>query len=391
MGGQTVIIGAGPAGLAVAASLRERDVPFRLIDAGHEVGGSWRERYVSLTLHTARSLSALPGLPIPKQYGQWVKRDDLIAYLQEYARQFELFPEFGTRALKVDADGGVWRVDTTDGPIEARAVVVASGYSHTPYVPPWPGRDLFGGPVTHTADYRDPSPYAGQRVVVVGSGNSAADVVTDLVGVAGDVVMAVRTPPNIVRREAFGIPSQFLGIASDALPSAIMNAVSGLLRRTTVPDLSAYGLPAPTRDPYTQFLRTRTVPILDCGFVDAVRSDRVRIAGAVESFTARGVRLADGTEVAADAVVAGTGYRPGLEPLVGHLGVLDEKGMPLVSGGRSVPQAPRLHFIGIKVELTGLLREIRIESGQIARALAGNDESGAGPRRPTQDRRPGTA
>ena len=390
MGGQTVIIGAGPAGLAVAASLRERDVPFRLIDAGHEVGGSWRERYVSLKLHTARTLSALPGMPIPKEYGQWVRRDDLVSYLQEYAREFELFPEFGVRATRIEADGPDWRVDTTEGAIEAHAVVVASGYSHTPYVPPWPGRELFGGTVTHTCDYRDPTPYAGQRVVVVGSGNSAADVVTDLVGTAGDVIMAVRTPPNIVRREAFGIPSQFLGIASDALPPVIMNAMSGVLRKATVPDLSAYGMPAPTRDPYTQFLRTRTVPILDCGFVDAVRSDQVRIVGAVESFTARGVRLADGKEVPADAVIAGTGYRPGLEPLVGHLGVLDEKGMPLVSGGRALPQAPRLHFIGIKVELTGLLREIRIESGQIARALAGNGESGSGPLRLLPGRRPTT-
>lgn len=382
MGGQTVIIGAGPAGLAVAASLRERDLPFRLIDAGHEVGGSWRERYVSLTLHTARSLSALPGMPIPKEYGQWVRRDDLIAYLQEYARQFELFPEFGVRAVRVEPDGGDWRVTTTDGVIEARSVVVASGYSRTPYVPPWPGREQFEGSLTHTSDYRDPAPYAGQRVVVVGSGNSAADVVTDLVGTAGDVVMAVRTPPNIVRREAFGIPSQFLGIASDVLPQPVMNAVSGLLRKTTVPDLTAYGLPAPTRDPYTQFLRTRTVPILDSGFVEAVRSEQVRIVGAVESFTTGGVRLTDGQEVAADAVIAGTGFRPGLEPLVGDLGVLDDTGLPLVSGARTLPHAPRLHFIGIKVELTGLLREIRIESGQIAKALAGNDESAAGrPRR----------
>lgn len=370
MRGQTVIIGAGPAGLAVAASLRERDLPFRLIDAGHEVGGSWRGRYASLTLHTARSLSGLPGMAIPKEYGQWVARDDLIAYLREYARQFELFPEFGVRATRVVAEGTGWRVQTSTGDIDAAAVVVATGYSHTPYVPDWPGRDRFTGSVVHTSAYREPSPYEGQRIVVVGSGNSAADVVVDLVGTAAEVVMAVRTPPNIVRREALKIPSQYLGIASDVLPTAIMNAMSGLLRRATVPDLSAFGLRAPEGDPYTQFLRTRTVPIIDSGFVDAVRSERVRVVGAVEGLTERGVRLADGQQVSADAVIAGTGYRPALEPLIGHLGVLDEHGMPQISGGRTVPRAPRLHVIGVKVELTGLLREIRIEAGQIARALA---------------------
>jgi cation diffusion facilitator CzcD-associated flavoprotein CzcO len=172
------------------------------------------------------------------------------------------------------------------------------------------------------------------------------------------------------------------------MPTMIMNPIGGLLRKATVPDLSRYGLPAPTRGGYSQFLRSRTVPIVDWGFVDVVRSGRVRVVPAVEAFTADGVRLTDGSTVEVDAVVAGTGYHPGLEPIVGHLGVLDEVGMPLVSGGRTLPQAPRLHFIGIKVELSGLLRAIRIESGQIARALAGNGESASGLRRLPRVRRP---
>jgi putative flavoprotein involved in K+ transport len=200
--------------------------------------------------------------------------------------------------------------------------------------------------------------------------------------------MAVRTPPNIIRRDTLGLPSQLLGIASDPLPPRIKNPMSDLLRKATVPDLSAHGLPAPTRDSYSQFRNTRTVPIIDCGFVDVVRSGQVQVVPAVESFTEGGVRLVDGSQVEVDAVIAGTGYRTGLEPLVGHLGVLDEAGMPLVSGGRTLPQAPRMHFTGIKVELTGLLREVGIESRQIARALAGSDGSAARRRRLTPGLRP---
>lgn len=374
--------------MAVAARLREHDLPFRLIDAGHEVGGSWAGRYDSLKLHTARYLSGLPDTPIPKQYGEWVTRDDLVTYLREYAREHELFPEFGVTATRVEPATEGWTVQTSAGDLHKRAVVVATGYSHTPYVPDWADRDRFTGPVVHTSAYREPSPYRGQRVLVVGSGNSAADVVVDLVGVADEVIMAIRTPPNIVRRDTFGVPSQLLGIASDPLPTMIKNPVTGLLRRATVPDLSAYGLPTPSRASYSQFIRSRTVPILDCGFVDAVQSGRVRIVPAVESFADGGVRLADGSTVEVDAVIAATGYRTGLDSLVGHLGVLDDQGMPLVSGGRTLPQAPRLHFIGIKVELTGLLREIRIESGQIARSLAGNGGSAAGRRRLPPARRP---
>jgi putative flavoprotein involved in K+ transport len=375
---ETLIVGAGPAGLATAARLRERGVPFRIIDAGHQVGGSWAGRYDSLTLHTARFLSGLPGLPIPTQYGTWVSRDDLVAYLQEYAKQHELFPELGVRATVVEPADRGWRVTTSEGDLTARAVVIATGYSHTPAVPDWPDRDLYTGTVVHTSAYREPSPYRGQRVLVVGSGNSAADVVVDLVGVAAEVIMAVRTPPNIVRRASFGLPSQLIGIASDPLPPLVKNPMAALLRRTTVPDLTAYGLPAPAKNGFEQFRRTRTVPIIDCGFVDVIRSGRVRVVPAVEAFTDDGVRLADGSEVEVDAVIAGTGYRTGLGPLVGHLGVLDEHEMPRVSGGRTLPDAPNLYFTGIKVELTGLLREIGSESGQIARALAGSGGSAAG-------------
>jgi len=367
----TIIIGAGAAGLATAARLRQRGLPYRLIDAGDAVGASWRDRYDSLRLHTVRWLSALPGKPIPKAYGPWVRRDDVVRYLQGYAEEFDLRPELGVAATRIEDDGAGWRVETSAGPLAADAVVVASGYSHTPYVPDWPGRDSYPGSVIHSSEYREPSPYAGKRVLVVGSGNSSGDLITDLAGVADEVIMAVRTPPNIVRRDTRGVPSQLIGIASDPLPTMIKNPMAGLLRKLTVPDLSAYGLPAPTKGGFSQFQRSRTVPILDCGFIDAVMSGRVRVVPAVTGFVDGAVRLADGSVVEVDSVLAATGYRTGLPPLVGHLGVLDERGIPLVSGGRTLPQAPRLHFTGILVELTGVLREIGIESGQIARSLAG--------------------
>lgn len=388
MSTQTVIIGAGPAGLAVAARLRDAGLPFRLVDAGQQVGDSWAHRYDSLRLHTARFLSGLPGMPIPQQYGAWVRRDDLVSYLRTYARELELYPEFGVEVHRVEPADHGWRVQSSAGPLDAGAVVLATGYSHTPTIPTWADRDRFAGPVVHSSAYREPSPYRGQRVLVVGSGNSAADIVVDLAGVAGEVIMAVRTPPNIVRRDSLGLPSQVIGIASDPLPAVLKNPLSALLRKATVPDLSGYGLAAPAADGFSQFLRSRTVPILDCGFVQVIRSGQIRVVPAVDAFVDGGVRLSDGSTVAVDAVIAATGYRPGLEPLVGHLGVLDERGLPLVSGGRTLPQAPRLHAIGIKVELTGLLREIRIESGQIARALAGSGGSAAGRRRRLRGPRP---
>jgi putative flavoprotein involved in K+ transport len=341
-----------------------------VLERAASVGAAWQGRYDSLRLHTVRWLSGLPGAGIPRRYGQWVARDDLLAYLGDYADRFGVHPEFGVEATRLDRAGASWRVETSAGSRLASVAIVATGYSRTPHVPDWPGRDAFPGAVLHSADYREPSPYRGRHVLVVGAGNSAAEIAVDLVGVGARVDLSVRTPPNIVRRDTLGVPSQLLGITLKRAPERVMNPLATVLRRFTVPDLSPYGLPAPTGDGYTQFLRTRTVPILDHGFVHAVRAEHIRVVAAVDRFDDAEVRLRDGSTLRPDVVICATGYRPDLESLVGHLGVLDERGMPTVHGPNTPPDLPGLYFVGVTIELAGLLREIGLEARAVGRALA---------------------
>jgi putative flavoprotein involved in K+ transport len=129
-------------------------------------------------------------------------------------------------------------------------------------------------------------------------------------------------------------------------------------------------LPAPAGDGFTQFLRTRTVPILDHGFARAVQARQITVVAAVDRFDDAQVRLTDGSTVRPDAVICATGYRPDLEPLVGHLGVLDDRGMPRIHGASELPHLPGLHFVGVNIELAGLLREIGLEARAVGRALA---------------------
>jgi len=362
-----VVVGAGPAGLACAAVLQQYGEHVVVLERG-DVGAAWTTRYDRLQLHTVRWLSCLPGYRIPRSFGKWPSRDRVIEYLQRYADRSALAVRTGIEVRRIDRDTAGWRVETTEGPIDAERVVVATGHNNVPYLPDWPG--AFAGEIVHSADYRNPGPYAGRRVLVVGAGNSGAEIAVDVAdGGAADILLAVRTAPSIVRRDTFGFPSQVLGIATARLPVSVVDRIAGTIRRISIPDLTPYGLPAPAR-PYSEFLHRRVIPILDVGLVEAVRSRRVRVVAALERFEDGAAVMADGTRLQVDAVIAATGYRTGLEPVVGHLGVLNSRGEPLVHAAQEHPQAPGLHFVGYQVTLGGTFRLVGIQAKQLARVAA---------------------
>ncbi len=368
------VIGAGPAGLASAAMLHRRGEDVVVLERG-EVGAAWTQRYDRLHLHTVRWLSCLPGYRIPRSFGKWVSRDRVLEYLRRYAEGHALEVYTNVEVTRVDPG---WMLSTSDRPLEAERVVVATGHSNVPFAPDWPGS--FAGEIVHSADYRNPAPFAGKRVLVVGAGNSGAEIAVDLAdGGAKEVSLSVRTPPSIVRRDTLGFPSQVLGIATSRLPAPAIERIARTMRRVSIPDLSSYGLPAP-ESPYADFLRRRVIPILDVGIVDAVRSERVRVVAALERFEDGSPVLADGTTADVDTVIAATGFRTGLEPLVGHLGVLNHRGEPLVHGADEHPDAPGLHFVGYEVTLGGTFRRVGIQAKELAQAVAATQTRAAADR-----------
>jgi cation diffusion facilitator CzcD-associated flavoprotein CzcO len=365
-----VVVGAGPAGLGAAARLQGAGTKVLVIDRSESVGSAWRTRYDSFRLHTIRWLSGLPGMAIPRTSGPWVARDDFVAYLERYARRFNIRPQFGIelQGLRAD-DGDGWVLLTSEGSMRAQRVVLATGACTEPRIPNWPGRDTFKPPLIHSSQYRNPGAYRGKRVLVVGAGNSASEIAAELAG-ARDVTveLAVRTPPTILRRDTHGVPTQPVGIALRYAPAAIVNPLGAALRRITIPDLSEYGLPRP-KAPYSQFQRTGTVPVLDHGFVAAVRSGAITIRTAVTALDGREVIHADGLRSSPDAVVAASGYGSGLHPILGPLGLLDARDLPTI-GSRGGPAAVGLYTVGISIPISGLLREIAIDVRRLVRAIA---------------------
>jgi putative flavoprotein involved in K+ transport len=370
---QCVVIGSGPSGLGTAAALLGRGVDkVVVLERGPRLASAWATRYDRLHLNTSRWFSYLPGQRFPRQAGRWVSGGDLLRYYDDYANKRGVLIRTGVRAQRLSRDRNGWQVETSEGTYAAPTVVVATGKQNRSWQPDWPGLSGFSGTIVHSSEYRNAEPYRGQSALVVGGGNSGMDIALDLSEAgAVPVRLAIRRPPHIMPRHVFGLPHDLFGVTSRRAPVRIVDANALLLRRLLIGNLDALGLPIPDDGPVDRLEVEGRVPAVDPGaFVDAVRARRIAIAAAVERFDRDQVILADGSALEPEVVVAATGYRPALEGLVGHLGVLGDRGLPVVNGPETHPNAPGLFFVGFVDPRSGHLREQRLQAKAVAKQIA---------------------
>lgn len=234
------MIGAGPGGLAVAEELGRLGLGVVVLESASRVGASWPQHYDRLHLHTARTLSSLPRTPIPRREGRWVSRDGFADYLGAYAEAHGLDVRLGVTATSIDklpdGDWSVsWAGSAATGSVSAPLVVVATGYNHTSYLPDWPGLADYTGRLIHSSEYRNAADLSAQSALVVGAGNSGSEIAADLAQAGLSVMLAIRTPPNIVRRQVGGVPGQVLALAISPLSASgrpRVNAAQQLPSRT---------------------------------------------------------------------------------------------------------------------------------------------------------------
>jgi len=368
---EAVVIGAGPGGLATAAMLQRAGVETLVVDRAPAIANSWRGHYDRLHLHTVRWLSHLPGYKLPRRYGNWVSRDNVVEYLEDYVDVHNIDVRTGVEVERLERNGDGWVVRTNEGDFTAPRVVIATGYNRHQHLPDWPGMDTYTGELIHSGNYKNADAYVGKHVLVVGTGNSGAEIVVDLIeGGAKHVQMSVRTPPTVLLRDRAGMPGQAFGVIFRHMPVSVMDRLWPVFQKTSVGDLSKHGLPLPPPGAFSKFMRDDVTPILDVGLVQMLKDRKVEIVAAVEGFDGADVLLADGSRIQPDAVIAGTGFRRGLEPLVGDLGLLEPtKGRPVVHGAKTHPNAPGVHFIGYTNPISGMFRELGIDAKRIARAV----------------------
>jgi putative flavoprotein involved in K+ transport len=377
-----IVVGAGAAGLASAAELRRRGIPALVIERSDAIASSWRDRYDRLRLNSSRPFSKLPGQRFARGTGIFPARYDLVDYLERYAQDNALEVRLGTELERIERDGGDWVLRTSGGDLRADQVIVASGYAHTQYVPEWPGREHFGGSLIHSGAYKNPDPYRGSDVLVAGAGCSGMEIAYDVLeGGARRVRIAVRTPPNMMRRAPLGPLFARLLVK---LPAERADRILWKVRLHEFGDLSAYGLPIPEEGVVSRLRRLGVAPsIVDKEVVEAIKARRIEIVAGVDSLDETGVELADGSRIEPDAIIAATGYRTGLEPVVGHLDVLNERGVPRALAGAAA--APGLRFIGYiprPAQLGTLGDEAKRAATEIVRERSPKDSNSRSHRRP---------
>ena len=361
-----VIVGGGASGLSAAGALQRRGIKAVILEEDKELGGTWARRYDRLHLHTVRGFSGLAHFSIPRRYSKYLSREEFVAYLAEYAQHFDLRVETGcpVRKVRIESDRPAsWTAVTARGDWHCRVIVIATGQYRVPMVPDWGGRETYRGDFVHSSRYRSALPYRGKRVLVVGAGNSGTEIAADLAEHgAAHVALSIRTPPPIVPRDPFGMPVQRTGILLSFIPSAVADRLARLTSRLVLGDLTRHGLEAPQWMPYS----ARRVPVIDVGFVSALKERRVQIRPALARLTATAAVFEDDRAEPFDAIIAATGFSTGLNELLEAKGVLNELNEPVDPSGQPTAR-PGMFFMGYTHSLRGHLFEANLASRRLAK------------------------
>jgi len=367
---ENLIIGAGPAGLAVAGRFRKNGIPFEIVERSDKFAVAWHNHYDRLCLHTVKELSHLPHLPFPDDYPRYVSREQFAEYCADYAEHFAIQPHFEQEVTAVRRQGTQWLVETKPGmTFLADHVIVATGVNRVPFWPTWPGQEEFAGTIEHSRAYKNPKPYYGKKVLVVGMGNTGAEVALDMAEQDVDVSISVRSPVNIVPRDINGRPTQVTAKVLAKLPFGLGDWLGTQIRKLVVGDLSKYGLQTANIPPARQLRETGKTPVVDLGTVEQIKAGNINIIPDIDHFIVEGIVDVHGDTHRFDAVLLATGYRAKVEDFMETTeGLLDKHGVPKSPVGKG--QYEGLYFVGFdNYKLGGILGTIFTDSKTVTQHI----------------------
>lgn len=326
-----LIIGAGPAGLAVAGRMRKEGIDFTMLEQTDKVGYAWHNHYDRLHLHTVKQFSNLPHFEFPKDYPLYVPKDKVAIYLENYAKHFKITPIFNQEVIAVTKlDDGEWSVQTKIGEAyQTKRVIIGTGMNRLMNIPTFAGQEDFKGNIIHSRKYKNASPYKGQKVLVIGMGNTGAELALDLVENGVETYLSVRSAVSIVPRDRNGQPIQVVSKKLAKLPFNIGEWLGNVIRRRHYGDLTAYGLEQLTEPPVRILRKTGQSPVIDIGTIDAIKAGKIKVLKGIDHFYENGVVFKDRQKIDFDSIILATGYRAKVESFLERgEETLDKYGLP---------------------------------------------------------------
>lgn len=306
---KNLIIGAGPAGLAVAGRMAQAGIDFQIIEKAKNVGSAWRGHYDRLHLHTVKQWSHLPGLEFPEEYPLYVPRLKLIEYFEKYVEHFNIKPQFEKEVVLIKKKNQHWEVETKgDEKLEAQNVIIATGLNRVPNIPHWKGQEKYSGEILHARFYKNPKPYLDKNILVVGMGNTGAEIAFDLAEAGAHVWLSVRGKISLVPRDLNGRSVQVTGKQLEKLPFGLGDWLGTQIRKIYFGNLSKYGLKIDTDPPAKLLRETGKTPVIDLGTIKAIKEGKIKVVDDIEEFTASGVTFKNGKHLEFSSVILATGY-----------------------------------------------------------------------------------
>ena len=365
-----IIIGAGPAGLAAATCLKAQGVTALIVEQSDRIAVKWHKHYDRLHLHTHRDYSALPEMPYPKDYPIFISRQQVLDYMESYAKKFDHKPRFGVKILNLAKQGEIWFLKTNKGFLSADHVIVATGRNRSPKNKELPELKKYTGQVIHSAHYRNGKELKGKNVLVIGAGNTGAEIALDLAEHQAKSFLCVRSPTHVVPLNSMGSASQITNIRLSYLPISLTDPITKIFLKLKMGDLSKYGLIRPKEGTRAHMKRTGRVPIIDIGTIDAIKKGLIKVVKGLDQVDGRKVQFKGGYAQSFDAVVVATGYTPGLGEFLPNNKIYEDRfGIPRQDLAE-MEDSEKIYFIGLRDEGTGVLYQINKRAYGLAERVA---------------------
>jgi len=366
---ETLVVGASISGLASASSLQNQGIEYIIIEKQLQVGAPWRHHYDRLRLHTNKRVSNLPYKKFDSKIPRYPTRGQVVNYLEDYQKEFNINPLFNTEAKSIRKENDYWITETTNGTFMSKFLIMATGPYGKPKPVSFKGMETFTGRIMHSYGYKTGKDFRGQKVLVVGFGNSACEIAIDLYEQGAIPSMAVRSPVNIIPRDILGIPIMEISVLMSRLPPRVADTINAPLLRLLFGDITTLGLKKMPYGPFEEIRRDRNIPVLDIGTIDHIRKGHIRIYEGIDHIDNKTIQFTDGRRKDFDAIVAGIGYYRDYGEIID----VDQsrfEDLNVSIARQKYFGKDGLYFCGFWIGPTGQIREIGSDAQKIAKDIA---------------------